>query len=612
MIPAQILVSVLLSVVQLAVSYNPVEDTTSCCKCLDLLPDNVPDNVKPQVIPSPFKIVVSRQDYVPNEEVKINLTTVDDQAFRSFMIIAWSYDTNSQKLKPVAVGHFTAVDGTPVAKDCLSENGHALRSVDQSPKRLVKLVWTSPRFLGHVQFRATFIVDDDTFWAREKSINIIDPQAKPLVTPMPMPKVIDPINTASCGKTKGCYREPEGCWELHCEYIVTWQDLGTQIRWEIGGMTDGADDRYIAVGLSNDTYMGDDMVMECVHSSEFDQTRVYLSRNIGLSNHRLHESLIQKAIVDQEGSYYSGRLRCRFLMDKYPKDRYRRLSTLSGNVWHLLMARGHAEQGRIHRHGLEVRDFPLVSPGKISLQRNADVSGRASYPLVKAHACLMIMAWIFCASIGLLLTKYYKPMWPNKRFYDTRYWFLGHFNLMAFCFLLVVIAFILIFIEAGGYSNAPDLPQKAHPILGIIIFVCILINPIIALIRPSEDHKCRPVFNWFHWAFGTIANVLAIPTIFIGMDFGKPNVPWWATWILVIWFIFHLVIEISLEVHQCCTHKKNKERRKKYEMQRRENPKLHIPEPEPAGRRFKRFMLFLHVVVTSVITLIMVIIIAVS
>ena len=43
-------------------------------------------------------------------------------------------------------------------------------------------------------------------------------------------------------------------------------------------------------------------------------------------------------------------------------------------------------------------------------------------------------------------------------------------------FLITVIAIILIFIEAGGWSVAPELPQKAHPILGIIIFVCIIIN----------------------------------------------------------------------------------------------------------------------------------------
>lgn len=38
--------------------------------------------------------------------------------------------------------------------------------------------------------------------------------------------------------------------------------------------------------------------------------------------------------------------------------------------------------------------------------------------------CLMILAWIFFASIGLLLTKYYKPMWPESRMFDHKYWFL--------------------------------------------------------------------------------------------------------------------------------------------------------------------------------------------
>lgn len=37
---------------------------------------------------------------------------------------------------------------------------------------------------------------------------------------------------------------------------------------------------------------------------------------------------------------------------------------------------------------------------------------------------LMILAWCFFGTIGLLMTKYYKPMWPNKRFYGQRYWFI--------------------------------------------------------------------------------------------------------------------------------------------------------------------------------------------
>jgi small-conductance mechanosensitive channel len=176
--------------------------------------------------------------------------------------------------------------------------------------------------------------------------------------------------------------------------------------------------------------------------------------------------------------------------------------------------------------------------------------------------------------------------------------------------ILTIIGVIIIFVEVGGYSDVDELPGKAHPILGIIIFICILIIPLVALIRPHEDHNCRPVWNWFYWLFTTIANVLAIPQMFIGMDFGKVMVPWWATWSMVIWVIFHLVCELTLEIHQCCTYKKNKERRKKWEQLKREYPKQHHPEPEPAGRRFKRFLLFLHVGFTIPITLIMIIIIA--
>lgn len=42
------------------------------------------------------------------------------------------------------------------------------------------------------------------------------------------------------------------------------------------------------------------------------------------------------------------------------------------------------------------------------------------------------------------------------------------------------------------------------------------------------------------------------------MSFGKAHVPWWATWILFIYILFHIIVEITLEIHQCCTHKKNK------------------------------------------------------
>ena len=35
----------------------------------------------------------------------------------------------------------------------------------------------------------------------------------------------------------------------------------------------------------------------------------------------------------------------------------------------------------------------------------------------------MIFAWMFCATLAVLMAKYYKPMWPNNKFCGERYWF---------------------------------------------------------------------------------------------------------------------------------------------------------------------------------------------
>ncbi|ESP03638.1 hypothetical protein LOTGIDRAFT_237623 [Lottia gigantea] len=599
---------------QLAMGYNPLLSSTNCCRCSDLHPDNAPLTSEPQRVPSPFHIVVNKRIYNPGEEVQLNLTAEAGYEFKAFMVIAYRVDKRLNTKE--AIGMFTLLGSLEVLEDCLSPYGKALRTVRrqdiQSP---VKLVWTSTDYLGHIEFRASFIVDNVKYWVREKSVIIRDPRAPPIPSNEPMfEKMIDPINTAECGKSKGCYRVPEGCWEPYCRYIVTWKDLGKVVLFEMGAYTEGLDDKYIAIGFSNDTYMGDDSVMECVHNSQTGRTEVFMSYNYGSPNKNVRLPDPKIGIVKEEGSnnnYELKRIRCRVWRQKYPVGDWR-VNHLQGNSWYLMIASGTASKGNLLRHGVGAYELPWVSPSKVDLRINSNINGRSSYPLVKAHACLMFLAWVFFASIALIMTKYFKTMWPNRRFYEQRYWFVTHFNFMAMCFLLTFIGFILIFVEAGGYSEFPELPAKAHPILGIIMFVCILINPILALLRPDEDSRCRPVFNWFHWAFGTIATVLSIPQIFIGMEFGKAMVPWWATWIVVIWAIAHIVIELTLEVHQCCTHKKNKERRKKYEFQKRENPKLYIPEPEPVGRRFKKFMLFLHVVITTIVTIIMIIVFAVA
>ncbi|KAK7495836.1 hypothetical protein BaRGS_00012826, partial [Batillaria attramentaria] len=568
-------------------AYDPTRDVTQCCSCPDLMPVNTPDSAAPQIMPSPFKILVKSETYTPQTEIEVELVAEGNYRFRDFMLVAWPTDNRPK----VAIGEFHLkgedMSGYTEKYDCLVNGQYAIQTSDLKPKQRLRFGWETDRYEGHIEFRATFIVDDYTYWVAEKSELLVDP--RDIAPPLPkktMPKLTPFINVEECGTVKGCYREPAGCAEPYCEYIVTWREgLRGRIRFELGGLADNAKDRFVAVAISNDTYMGSDIVFACAHESVEDTTRIYLSYNEENSNIRIDDTdsvRRRNVITEEEGSYHNGRLRCRFTVERDLDIYYDEIPPISGSPYHLLMARGFANKGNLKRHGLGVNELPIASPMTIDFASVRNIGGRASYPLVKAHGCLMILAWIFFASIGLLMTKYYKPMWPNKRMFDQRYWFVAHFNCMASAFLITVIGVILIFIEADGWSKAPDLPQRAHPILGIIIFICIIINPIIALLRPSEQSKWRPVFNWIHWAFGTIANVLAIPQIFIGMDFGKANVPWWATWILVIWVIIHIAIELSLEIHQCCTYKKNKERRRKYEQQKRENPKLHIDEPEPA------------------------------
>ncbi|KAH9509737.1 hypothetical protein Btru_044379 [Bulinus truncatus] len=607
----------------LHVSLAAVENTI-CCLCRDHMPYNTPYNAQPQVMPSPFRIEVGSESYKPNVEVKVNLTSTTDQRFRSFFLAAYVYP---YKPGATAVGQFKILpdQNYKTKEDCVdkADPSNAILSDETKYISNIRFVWSANKQYGHVEFRATFVQDSDTFWVSEKSKVLADFYRGSIN--LPPKSQISPINTDNCGESKGCFREPEGCTEPNCMYILTWTDDAQFIKFELGGLADGSSDRYVAFALSDDKYMGDDTVFTCAHNSANEKTEIFLSYNTEdpKTNNPIlkyplsyqQENLLQgrhtyDVLDSEEGSYGNGRLRCRFRIKRDLDQTYPELRSLRGGPAHLLFAHGFASRGSPKRHGLSVEELPMASAQKVDFTRLSNYYGRARYPLAKAHGCLMILAWVFFASIGLLLTKYYKPMWPNSKIFSHKYWFFGHFNCMATLFLIVIIAIILIFVEAGGYSEAPELPQRAHPILGIIILVCIIINPILALIRPSEDNKCRPVFNWFHWAFGTIANVLAIPTIFIGMDFGKVMVPWWATWILVIWVIFHIIVELTLEIHQCCTYKKNKERRKKWEQVKRDNPKQYHPELDPVGHRFKRFMLFLHIGVTFVITLIMIIVIA--
>jgi hypothetical protein len=183
---------------------------------------------------------------------------------------------------------------------------------------------------------------------------------------------------------------------------------------------------------------------------------------------------------------------------------------------------------------------------------------------MKAHGVIMIFAWILFVSTGILLARYFKTSWPNRKICGKPIWFAVHRALMSTVAVLTIIAFILILV----YENGTWIPQDeqmpfAHSIVGILVIIFAIIQPIMALFRCKPDAHYRFIFNYFHAIVGFTAFILSIVAIFIAMFFQEftftVNNVWgivvaWICWLPIIFFIFWL---IEFYFHKQSTQEKN-------------------------------------------------------
>lgn len=96
--------------------------------------------------------------------------------------------------------------------------------------------------------------------------------------------------------------------------------------------------------------------------------------------------------------------------------------------------------------------------------------------IVKAHGAMMVLAWVFCSSVGVIVSRYYKDMWPNSGLLGERVWFQIHRILMGLCVGLTCLGVILAFAFSRGYSKLRLYPDYVHPILGLIVLCLAIIN----------------------------------------------------------------------------------------------------------------------------------------
>ena len=178
-----------------------------------------------------------------------------------------------------------------------------------------------------------------------------------------------------------------------------------------------------------------------------------------------------------------------------------RIADFSSNI-HVFLASGPMKDRLVHgMHTVNPvasskQDLTTVGAGRVA----ATDANQETRPLWKAHGILMIIAWVLVALCGTLQPRYYREMWPNSRPCGLQVWFAVHRPLMFIATILFTIAFILAMVAAKGeYRQQPQLPQKAHPILGLIALILGWINPIISFFRCNPGAHYRPVFNWIHF-----------------------------------------------------------------------------------------------------------------
>ncbi|XP_035699487.1 ferric-chelate reductase 1-like [Branchiostoma floridae] len=417
------------------------------------------------------------------------------------------------------------------------------------------------------------------------------------------------ITTDGCGVTKGCYGVPDGCSPPNCDLLSTWvTDATTEtVIVEVTGKSDG----YVAIGFSRDKIMADDDMYECVRHPD-GNIEVFSSYSTGHS--RPTREPTNSGVSNVEVAYSNGLLSCRFhravrqtARAGTGADQY---FDLGNSSYHIFLASGPTQvqsdgSVQIRRHTSRVYSENPIDVTSISL-----VATASTPLLVKLHAGLMMSAWMFTVSIGAVLARFYKPMWPNSTWCGVKVWFAVHRAVMILTVLMAVAAFVIIFVFKE-WTFVTGFNATIHAVMGIIVTSLAVIQPFMSLLRPGPDEPNRVVFNWFHWGFGTAARIMAIIVMFLGLDFPAMDLPDEAMYVLASWVVWQALSEVILEQEallKCCGQADTKEKESKeheeIEMQTQKSPSSVDLNPEPkaakpSGSGFKNGFLAIYLLVLT-------------
>ncbi|XP_056105185.1 putative ferric-chelate reductase 1 [Rhinichthys klamathensis goyatoka] len=477
---------VLLACVGIAQCYPGGQVSGSCGSLMPVHGSNA------QTSNSPFTVTAGKTTFKEGDEITVSLNAQSGD-FKGFMLQANLVGSNNP------IGTFTVTDSAAQGLICDSVANRAVSHKTSSIKTSMQAKWTAPTSgqLGNIEFRATFVRTKQIFWVGVKSSAVVYNGTGTTATVAPTVS-----SNPDCGKTKVCFSQPSNCdptTSTDCYFMaVQTSSNQSEMTIEMFGLADG----YVAIGFSDDQNMGNDDVYICSKNSS-GLLQVQHAYSTGKETPNI---LSLGNVTNIKTALTNGNINCSFTSRNAISTGSRATST---SQYYLMIASGPSSQGNIQFHTTK-----YVSSTKADLLNPSMVTANSEeFPaIVKAHGALMLIAWMTTGSIGMMIARYLKGVAKGQCLGGKDFWFLAHVSLMVLSVIATAIAFILVF------SYAQDWAGGAHPVLGCIVMVLSLVQPIVAAFRCEPQHERRFIFNWAHSFIALAIKVLSVAAIFTGLE----------------------------------------------------------------------------------------------
>uniref|UniRef100_A0A3P8XC78 Uncharacterized protein n=1 Tax=Esox lucius TaxID=8010 RepID=A0A3P8XC78_ESOLU len=448
--------------------------------CDNMLPQH--NSNSPHQTSAPFSVTTNPGNFKEGDTITVSIQGISSQ-FTGFLLQGRLVGGTSP------LGSFIVSSALAQTLNC---NGNsAVSHTSNAQKSSIQVTWTAPTSgnLNNIQFSATFVQTFGTYWVGVKSSTVTyNGTSVPAVG----------ISSTGCGVSKVCFSQPLNCdpsVSPSCYFMSAVAPSGnTAVQVEMTGSSSG----YVAMGFSDDQKMGNDDIYICGLGSNG-----LLQLQHAFSTGRSSPNILSLGNVSVNSSMNNGIISCSFTTWN-PISTQRSIG--SSSPYYLMLAYGSTSNGIIQFH-----TNAFVSSTTANISSPGLVSTGSQPPIVKAHGCLMLIAWMTTSSLGMIIARYLKGVAKGKGCGGKDVWFVAHMSLMSLTVAATSIAFILIFSEVRDWSGG------AHPVLGCIVMILALIQPTAAIFRCGPTDKWRFIFNWAHALNALLMKVLAVAAIFTGL-----------------------------------------------------------------------------------------------